>query len=66
MFARTEGRLERAGMNGELLQAANYLCNKGLTLWAKNFSPGVPITLVTLTLPYLLVTLRLKPFFSGI
>jgi len=28
--------------------------------------PGVPITLVTLTLPYLLVTFRLKPFFSGI
>jgi hypothetical protein len=55
------------GMNGELLQAANYLCNKGLTIRAKNFrAPGVPITLVTLTLPYLLVTFRLKPFFSGI
>ena len=53
-------------MNGELLQAANYLCNKGLTFAAKNFSPGVPITLVTLTLPDLLVTFRLKPFFSGI
>jgi len=26
----------------------------------------VPNTLVTLTLPYLLVTFRLKPFFSGI
>ena len=26
----------------------------------------VPITLVTLTLPYLLVTFRLKPFVSGI
>jgi len=26
----------------------------------------VPITLVTLTLPYLLVTFRLKAFFSGI
>jgi len=54
------------GMNGELLQAANYLCNKGLTIRAKNFRPGVPITLVTLTLPYQLVTFRLKPFFSGI
>jgi hypothetical protein len=53
-------------MNGELLQAANYLCNKGLTIRAKNFRPRVPITLVTLTLPYLLVTFRLKPFFSGI
>jgi hypothetical protein len=28
--------------------------------------PGVPNTLVTLTHPYLLVTFRLKPFFSGI
>ena len=54
------------GMNGELLQAPNYLCNKGLTIRAKNFCPRVPITLVTLTLPYLLVTFRLKPFFSGI
>ena len=54
------------GMNGELLQAAKDLCNKGLTIRAKNFRPGVPITLVTLTLAYLLVTFRLKPFFSGI
>jgi len=53
-------------MNGELLQAANYLCNKRLNKPAKNFYPRVPITLVTLTLPYLLVTFRLKPFFSGI
>jgi len=28
--------------------------------------PTVPNTLVTLTHPYLLVTFRLKPFFSGI
>jgi hypothetical protein len=53
-------------MNGELLQGANYLCNKGLTIARKNLNPRVPITLVTLTLPYLLVTFRLKPFFSGI
>jgi hypothetical protein len=26
----------RIGMNGELLQAANYLCNKGLTIRLKN------------------------------
>ena len=32
----------------------------------KNFYPRVPNTLVTLTHPYLLVTFRLKPFFSGI
>jgi hypothetical protein len=31
-----------------------------------NFYPRVPNTLVTLTRPYLLVTFRLKPFFSGI
>ena len=48
-------------MNGELLQAANYLCNMGLA-----FQPEMPITLVTLTLPYLLVTFRLKPFLSCI
>ena len=54
------------GMNGELLQAPNYLCNKGLTKQLKNISSGVPITLVTLTHPYPLVTFRLKPFFSGI
>jgi hypothetical protein len=52
-------------MNGELLQAANYLCNKGLTIRLKNPST-VPNTLVTLTLLNLLVTFRLKPFFSGI
>jgi hypothetical protein len=32
----------------------------------KTFYPTVPNTLVTLTHPYLLVTFRLKPFFSGI
>jgi hypothetical protein len=32
----------------------------------EKISPKVPITLVTLTLPYLLVTFRLKPFVSGI
>lgn len=32
----------------------------------KNFYSTVPNTLVTLTHPYLLVTFRLKPFFSGI
>jgi len=32
----------------------------------KNFFPGSPNTLVTLTHPYPLVTFRLKPFFSGI
>jgi hypothetical protein len=53
-------------MNGELLQGLNYLCNKRFTKKAKNFAPGVPNTLVTLTHPYLLVTFRLKPFFSGI
>lgn len=57
---------QRIVMNGELLQGANYLCNKGLTFPYKNFNPRVPITLVTLTLPYPLVTFRLKPFFSGI
>jgi hypothetical protein len=56
----------RIEMNGELLQAANYLCNKGLTIPQKTCAHSVPITLVTLTLPYLLVTFRLKPFFSGI
>ena len=39
---------------------------QGINIPCKNFSPGVSITLVTLTLPYLLVTFRLKPFFSGI
>jgi hypothetical protein len=34
--------------------------------WRKIFYPRVPNTLVTLTHPYLLVTFRLKPFFSGI
>ena len=53
-------------MNGELLQGANYLCNKGLNIPGEKHPPRVPITLVTLTLPYLLVTFRLKPFFSGI
>jgi hypothetical protein len=33
---------------------------------AKKSLPKVPITLVTLTFPYLLVTFRLKPFLSGI
>lgn len=32
----------------------------------KKLAPRVPITLVTLTLPYLLVTFRLKPFLSDI
>jgi hypothetical protein len=32
----------------------------------KNAHPRVLNTLVTLTHPYLLVTFRLKPFFSGI
>jgi hypothetical protein len=36
--------------------------NKGL----KKLGSTVPITLVTLTHPYPLVTFRLKPFFSGI
>lgn len=52
--------------NGELLQALNSRCNRRLTNPAKNFLPTVPNTLVTLTLPYPLVTFRLKPFFSGI
>jgi hypothetical protein len=39
---------------------------QGINNPAKNFRSGVPNTLVTLTLPYLLVTFRLKPFFSGI
>ena len=39
---------------------------QGINNPRKNFHPRVPITLVTLTLPYLLVTFRLKPFFSGI
>ena len=39
---------------------------QGINNPVKNFSPVVPNTLVTLTLPYLLVTFRLKPFFSGI
>jgi hypothetical protein len=31
----------RIGMNGELLQAANYLCNKGLTIRQKTSAhPG--------------------------
>jgi hypothetical protein len=53
-------------MNGELLQGLNYLCNSGLRINAKNSRPGVPNTLVTLTLLTLLVTFRLKPFVSGI
>jgi len=39
---------------------------QGINNSGKNFCPRVPNTLVTLTLPYLLVTFRLKPFFSGI
>jgi hypothetical protein len=46
-------------MNGELLQGRNSLCNNGLMLPAKNL-PEVPNTLVTLTLPYRLVTFRLE------
>ena len=52
--------------DGELLQGLNYLCNNGLIVLAKNVCSRVPNTLVTLTHPYLLVTFRLKPFFSGI
>ncbi len=52
-------------MNRELLQAVNWLCNKGLRKGRK-IVPGVRNTLVTLTLPPSLVTFRLKPFFSGI
>ncbi len=33
---------------------------------SEKLSPRVPLTLVTLTHPYPLVTFRLKPFFSGI
>jgi len=39
---------------------------QGINNPLKNFDPGVPNTLVTLTHPYPLVTFRLKPFFSGI
>jgi hypothetical protein len=53
-------------MNGELLQALNYLCNKGFEDFTETSAPVVPNTLVTLTHPYPLVTFRLKPFFSGI
>ena len=52
-------------MNGELLQGINYLCNKGLRKWGKSCA-AVWHTLVTLTHRTLLVTFRLKPFFSGI
>jgi len=39
---------------------------QGISSRGKKNAPKVPITLVTLTHPYLLVTFRLKPFFSGI
>ena len=39
---------------------------QGINDRAKKYAPRVPITLVTLTHPYPLVTFRLKPFFSGI
>jgi len=39
---------------------------QGINKLAKNIRPRVPITLVTLTHPYPLVTFRLKPLFSGI
>jgi len=38
----------------------------GINNARKNLLHRMPNTLVTLTLPYLLVTFRLKPFFSGI
>ena len=49
-------------MNGELLQAANYLCNMGLTFLSK-LQTEMATTHVTLP-PCLPVTLRLKPFLS--
>ena len=52
--------------DGALLQGLIYLCNNGLVIGDKNFCSRVPNTLVTLTHPYLLVTFRLEPFFSGI
>jgi len=39
---------------------------QGINISLEKLAPGVPNTLVTLTHPYLLVTFRLKPFFSGI
>ncbi len=39
---------------------------QGINFPAKIFDPAVNNTLVTLTHPYLLVTFRLKPFFSDI
>ncbi len=39
---------------------------QGINIPPKIRSPGGSDTLVTLTHPYLLVTFRLKPFFSGI
>ena len=50
------------GEDGELLQGSNYICNNGLVVTAKKLLPRVPITVVTLTHPYPLVTFRLKPF----
>lgn len=55
------GRLT-SSMNGELLQAPNWLCNKGLRKQPE-IPSGVRHTLVTLTHPGLLATFRLKPFF---
>ncbi len=39
---------------------------QGISNRGKKNAPKVSITLVTLTLPYLLVTFRLKPLVSGI
>jgi len=51
-------------MNGELLQGLNWLCNMRLRNRAKNLpNPRVPNTLVTLTLPYSVVTFRLKALY---
>jgi len=52
-------------MNGELLQGLYQICNKGLRKPANFRSAGAPHPR-NLTHPYLLVTFRLKPFFSGI
>ncbi len=55
-------RFERLGA---ILQARNYRCNNGLCKWigGKLFNVPTSNTSVTLTAPYPLVTVRLKPFY---
>jgi hypothetical protein len=52
-------------MNGELLQAANYLCNKGLTFLEK-LRPGHGHQPLDLDPPFLVVGSGRSLFFSAI